>query len=128
MTLKAAERNIPLIFQLLVVPVTDNLASVDNLWKENENAPWLTPARMLWFKKNYLPNRDDWTRWDASPTFAPAELLARAPKAWIGVCEVDILKAEGIEYGEKLRKAGVDVEIVVYPGAPHPIMAMDGGF
>ncbi|KAF5350502.1 hypothetical protein D9756_008499 [Leucocoprinus leucothites] len=125
-TLKAVELKIPLIFQLLIVPVCDNTASADTLWKENENAPWLTPVRMEWFKNNYLPNKEDWTKWDASPTFAPVELLKQTPKAWIGVGEIDILKAEGVEYGEKLRKAGVDVEIVIYPGAPHPIMAMDG--
>ena len=111
-----------------MVPVCDNTASVENLWKDNEKAPWLSPARMEWFKNNYLPNREDWTKWDASPTFAPVELLNKAPKAWLGICEIDILKAEGIEYGQKLQKAGVEVEIKVYPGAPHPILGMDGTF
>lgn len=126
LALKAVERKIPLLFQLLIVPVTDNTASVKDLWAENQHTPWLTPVRMLWFKKNYLPDERDWTKWDASPTFAPVELLRQAPKAWIGVCELDILKNEGIIYGEKLQKEGIEVEIVVYPGAPHPIMAMDG--
>ncbi len=116
LALKAVELKIPLKFQLLIVPVCDNTASVDNLWKENEKAPWLSPMRMEWFKNNYLPNKEDWTKWDASPTFAPVELLKQTPKAWIGVCELDILKAEGMEYGDKLRKAGVEVEIKVYPG------------
>lgn len=111
-----------------MVPVCDNTASVENLWKDNEKAPWLSPARMEWFKNNYLPNQEDWTKWDASPTFAPVELLKKAPKAWLGICELDILKAEGIEYGQKLQKAGVEVEIKVYPGAPHPILGMDGTF
>ncbi|KAJ3555027.1 hypothetical protein NP233_g12303 [Leucocoprinus birnbaumii] len=125
LALKAAELKIPLVFQLLIVPVCDNTASVENLWKENANAPWLTPVRMEWFKNNYLPNKEDWTKWDASPAFAPIELMAKTPKAWIGVGEIDILMAEGIEYGEKLKRAGVEVETVIYPGAPHPIMAMD---
>ncbi|EKM81392.1 hypothetical protein AGABI1DRAFT_72317 [Agaricus bisporus var. burnettii JB137-S8] len=126
LSLKAAERNIPLMSQLLIVPVADNTASVDDLWAENQHTPWLTPARMNWFKNNYLPNKEDWTKWDASPTFAPVELLGQTPKAFIAVCEMDILKNEGIAYGEKLRMAGVEVETVIYPGAPHPIMAMDG--
>lgn len=80
---------------------------------------------MNWFKNNYLPNSEDWTKWDASPIFAPPELIRKLPKAWIGVAELDILKEEGIAYGEKLKKEGVEVEIVVYKRAPHPIMAMD---
>jgi len=128
LTLKAAEANppIPLIFQLLVVPVTDNTATEENLWAENKDTCWLSPARMNWFKDNYLPNKEDWTKWDASPIFAPAELVKKVPKAWIGVAELDILKDEGIAYGEMLKKEGVEVEIKVYKGAPHPIMAMDG--
>ncbi|KAJ7366730.1 alpha/beta hydrolase fold-domain-containing protein [Mycena albidolilacea] len=127
LALKAAEASppIPLIFQLLIVPVTDNTASVDDLWAENQLTPWLSPARMLWFRDNYLPNKEDYTKWDASPIFAPDALLAKVPKAWIAVCECDILRDEGIAFGKKLTAVGVEVEVEVYRGAPHPIMAMD---
>ncbi|KAJ6557359.1 alpha/beta hydrolase fold-domain-containing protein [Mycena vulgaris] len=128
LALKAAEASppIPLVFQLLVVPVTDNTASVETLWAENALTPWLSPARMLWFRDNYLPNKADYTKWDASPYFAPDALLAKVPKAWIAVCEADILRDEGIAYAKKLAAAGVEAEVEVYKGAPHPIMAMDG--
>ena len=121
---------IPLIFQLLVVPVTDNTASLSGKphvsWKENANTAWLPPDRMIWFRKNYLPDQEDWTKWDSSPMFAPHDLFAKAPKTWIGVGERDILRDEAIAFGEKLTKAGVDVETKIYKNAPHPIMAMDG--
>lgn len=58
--------------------------------------------------------------------FAPKELLRKVPKAWIGVAGMDILRDEGIEYGKKLQEEGVEIEIQVYEGGPHPIMAMDG--
>ncbi|CAK5284287.1 unnamed protein product [Mycena citricolor] len=127
LALKAAQRSppIPLLFQLLIVPVTDNTASVDDLWKENALTPWLSPERMIWFRNNYLPNKDDHTKWDASPIFAPDELLAKVPKTWIAVCEADILCAEGIAYGRKLSELGVPTHTEIYKGAPHPIMAMD---
>ena len=64
--------------------------------------------------------------WDASPIFAPEELVKQLPKTWIGVGEVDILKEEGIAYAKKLEGVGVDVELVVYHGAPHTIVAIDG--
>ncbi|KAJ7147544.1 alpha/beta hydrolase fold-domain-containing protein [Mycena crocata] len=128
LALKAAEASppIPLVFQLLVVPVTDNTASVENFWAENQLTPWLSPARMLWFRDNYLPNKEDHTKWDASPYFAPEALLAKVPTTWIAVCEADILRDEGIAYGKKLSALGVQTVVEVYKGAPHPIMAMDG--
>jgi acetyl esterase/lipase len=83
---------------------------------------------MIWFRNNYLPNKEDWTKWDASPIFATSELMCKVPKACIVVTELDILKDEGVEYGEKLRREGVEVKIVEYPGAPHPVMSMDSTF
>ncbi|KAI0778246.1 alpha/beta hydrolase fold-domain-containing protein [Trametes elegans] len=125
-----SEPPIPLTFQLLVVPVTDNTASTTDdrypSWKENANTVALVPAKMIWFRHNYSPNKEDWAKWDNSPIFAPDEAFKKSPPAWIGVAELDILRDEGIAYGEKLKKAGVPVEIKVYKGAPHPIMAMDG--
>lgn len=81
---------------------------------------------MLWFRNNYTPNEKDWTKWDNSPIFAPEESFKKAPPAWIGVAELDILRDEGLAYADKLRNAGVNVEVKIYKGAPHPIMAMDG--
>jgi len=128
LALKNAEKAspVPILFQLLIVPVIDNTASVQDQWEKNQLTPWLTPVRMLWFRKNYLPNEEDWTKWDASPIFAPAKLLATLPKTWIAVAGLDILSEEGIAYGKKLQEHGVDVEIKEYERAPHPIMAMDG--
>lgn len=85
---------------------------------------------MLWFRNNYLPNADQemLKKWDVSPFFAPDDLLRKVPPAWIGVAELDILREEGEKYGERLKENGVPVEIVVYKGAPHPIMAMDGQY
>ncbi|THU97426.1 hypothetical protein K435DRAFT_662798 [Dendrothele bispora CBS 962.96] len=132
--LKAAEPTFtpplpsPLLLQLLIVPVTDNTATdaPGGRWESNKLSPWLSPDRMNWFKSNYLPNKEDWTKWDASPLFAPKELMAKTPNAWIGLAEMDILCDEGMEYGKKLKEVGVkEVETVVYKGGPHPIMAMD---
>lgn len=104
---------IPLIFQLLIVPVTDNTASASGIphasWRENRHAPWLTPARMLWFRRQYLPHEQTRARWDASPLLAQDEMFSKVPKAWIAVAELDILRDEGIAYCNKLLTAGVPV-------------------
>ena len=122
---------IPLVFQLLVVPVTDNTAQVGDArypsWTENAKTVSLVPEKMLWFRRNYVPDEADCAKPDSSPIFAPDASFAAAPPAWIAVAELDILRDEGIAYGEKLKQAGVAVEVKVYKGAPHPIMAMDGG-
>ena len=123
---KTLEKPIPIVYQLLIVPVTDNTASTETRWASNKDTVWLSPDRMNWFKHNYLPNEDDWSKWDASPIFATREMLEGLPPAWIAVAELDILRDEGVAFGEKLRKAGITTEIEVYKGAPHPIMAMDG--
>ena len=120
---------VPLIFQLLVAPITDNTSSTESIypsWSENVKTCGLVPDCMLWFRNLYLPNEADWAKWDSSPMFASDESFRRAPNAWIGVCERDILRDEGVFYGEKLRKFGKKAEVVVYPNAPHAIMVMDG--
>ena len=131
-THKAAELGITLAFQLLVVPVTDNTAKVGDerypSWTENARTVSLVPDKMLWFRNNYSPDPADWTKWDNSPIFAPDESFAKAPPAWIAVAELDILRDEGLAYGDKLKKAGVSSDAKVYKGAPHPIMAMDGAW
>lgn len=117
------------MFQILIVPVVDNTASVADTryasWYENRNTVMLTPERMLWFRRNYLACAEDATRWDSSPVFAPDESFKLVPDAWIAVADLDILRDEGIAYGELLRRAGHQVEVKVYERSPHAIMAMD---
>lgn len=135
LTHKAALHNpsIPIIFQLLIVPVIDNTppdnqTSSDHpypSWYENRYTPSLSPAKMLWFRNFYLPNVADRKEWDASPILAPEQSFRDVPNAWIAVCELDILRDEGIKYAEVLRKYNKEVEVVVYKGSPHPIMAND---
>jgi acetyl esterase/lipase len=108
--------------------VIDNTATAETAWYANRNAPWLTPTRMTWYRNLYLPNQADSKNWAASPNLAPEDLIAKSPPSWIGVSEQDILAAEGIAYGEQLRKAGVSTEVKVYPGSTHSILALDGMF
>jgi acetyl esterase/lipase len=132
LSMKAAELNppIPLKLAQLIVPVTDNTAlHTDDRypsWKENANTVWLNTKRMLWFRNFYVPKEEERTKWDNSPIFAPDELLAKSPKTWIAVMELDILRDEGLVYGERLKKVGVPVSHKLYAKAPHQILAMDG--
>lgn len=118
------------ILQLLVVPVIDNKATPGNGWA-NIYAPWLTPERMLWYRRMYLPNdgivrepaREDW---QISPNLAPPKLLSKLPPTWIAVSEHDLLATEALEYAQQLRQAKVQTDVKIYPGSTHSILALNG--
>ncbi|KAK9897563.1 putative lipase [Cystobasidium minutum MCA 4210] len=116
------------MFQLLVVPVTDNTADVSNnvSYKENENTAALPAVKMLWYRHHYLPNTSDWNNPEASPLYYPEANFSKLPPAYIAVAELDVLRSEGEAYADKLRNAGVPVQLKVYKGMPHPFLAMDG--
>ncbi|KAG5635285.1 hypothetical protein H0H81_011823 [Sphagnurus paluster] len=117
-----------LIMQVLIVPITDNTASVATSWASKEHAPLLTPHAMMSARHNYLPDPETWTNWDASPLFASTEQLKTLPKTWITLAECDILCQEGQQYADKLKDAGVEVQAHVYKGAPHMAPTIDVTF
>lgn len=130
LSLKAAIANppIPIVSQILIVPVIDNTATESTTWATNRNAPWLSPSRMQWYRRMYLPEDGDAFKWDASPNLAPAGLLAKSPKTWIAVAELDILAPEALVYSQQLHQAGVSVEAKIYGGSTHSILALSGVF
>ncbi len=57
------------------------------------------------------------THVDASPLLA--ESFEGLPQAFIQVSGADPLRDEGLAYAEKLKEAGVNVRLEIYPGLPH---------
>lgn len=117
---------IPIVLSILIVPVIDNTATETTIWSSRKKAPWLTPARMTWYRAMYVPNSTDAYNWDASPNFAPRSLLSKSPKTWIAIAEQDLLAPEGLAFADQLRRSGVDVEVTNYVGMTHTILAMNG--
>lgn len=113
--------------QLLIVPVTDNTATVENnaSWKASQYVPALPAEKMLWYRRHYLPDPQTYEWPEASPILYQ-EGWAEQPEALIVVGELDVLKDEGVAYGKKLTDAGVAVELRIMDGMPHPFLAMDG--
>ncbi|KAI8681609.1 Abhydrolase-3 domain-containing protein [Fusarium keratoplasticum] len=112
---------------LLFIPVVDNTATAEDVWKPNaETAPWLTPERLSWYRKLYLPRDEDCKSWDSSPNFASESLLKNLPKTWIAVAEMDILAPEALAFGEQLKGLGVEVDTLVVEGATHSILSLHG--
>lgn len=124
--LLAAELGLPLALQVLVVPVTDNSATLDTSWSAHPHAPGLTPARMTWYRNLYLEGGGSALDWKVSPIFAPSYLMSKLPKSWIAIAGQDMLSIEGLAYAQMLKEAAVDVSICEYEGVPHGMMAMSG--
>ncbi|TVY27061.1 AB hydrolase superfamily protein [Lachnellula hyalina] len=126
---KAARLSNPIVFktQLLIVPVTDNTASptTNATYLSNENTAALPAVKMLWYRRHYLPNESDWVNPEASPLLY-ADHWDVQPKALVLVGELDVLRQEGEDYASKLQNAGVEVDLKVMKGMPHPFLAMDG--
>ena len=86
-----------------------------------EHGPVLDKVLIDWFFHHYIDavDRGDWR-------FAPlksAEVDDVAP-AWVGLAECDPLVDEGILYADKLRAAGVPVELEIYRGVIHGFITM----
>jgi acetyl esterase len=72
--------------------------------------------------EQYLRNEADKTDVRASPLRAPS--LAGQPPALIVTAGFDPLRDEGRAYGDRLRRAGVDVVEREYPGQIHAFVSL----
>lgn len=115
------------VCQMLVVPVIDNTATVENnpSWHELRHTASLTAEKMMWYRKHYLPSEEDWTNIEASPLLFPLQSTYKFPSTLVVVAELDIVRHEGEQYARKLREAGTHVDLHIIPGVPHPFLALD---
>jgi len=104
-------------FQALAIPVLDVRFGSDS-WEELGKDYLLTKAQLEWAVEQYAPgaDRDDPL---LSPARAPREALEGIPPTRIYTGEYDPLKDEGAAFAERLREAGVGVELVEVPGLIH---------
>jgi acetyl esterase len=107
-------------FQALVLPVLDARFESAS-WVELGEDYLLTKPQLEWAVEQYAPgaDRDDPL---LSPVRAPREALEGIPPTRILTGEFDPLKDEGAAFAERLREAGVEVELVEVPGLIHHAM------
>jgi acetyl esterase len=110
-----------LAFQLLVYPVTDGACDTRS-YTENAEGYLLTRDAMLWFWDHYARDAEDKLNAYASPL--RAENVAGLPPALVVTAEYDPLRDEGEAYGERLRAAGVPVQVTRYDGMIHGFFGM----
>ncbi|MCW5652424.1 alpha/beta hydrolase [Hydrogenophaga sp.] len=84
----------------------------------------LDQTLIAWFFGLYLRSPADRDDWRFAPldgvdlSGQPRELDEVAP-AWLGLAECDPLVDEGVMYADRLRHAGVPVDLEIYPGVVH---------
>jgi acetyl esterase/lipase len=109
---RAHDRNdVKLAYQMLAYPMLDDRTGANRdgpkrlMWTETDN-------QLAW--RWYLNGAD---AKDAAP--ARRQDLSGLPPAWIGVGKLDLFYQECLEYGRRLREAGVPVHEEIVPGAFH---------
>ncbi|WNC16499.1 alpha/beta hydrolase [Brevibacillus brevis] len=120
----AKQRSGPAIsFQVLVYPVTQIGCDTES-YRENGEGYFLTKDSMNWFFRHYLNAEEEKTDVRASPLLS--EDLSGLPPALVITAEYDPLRDEGEMYAERLRQAGVPVELTRYDGMIHGFFWMAG--
>ena len=119
--LMARDSGLPLALQLLFYP---GCASHQDTASHRRFAKGfvLDEADIAWFFNHYLrspADREDWR-------FAPLNVshVDDAAPAWFGLAECDPLVDEGLMYADKLRAAGVPVNLEIYRGVTHEFIKM----
>lgn len=79
-------------------------------------------THITYFFNHYINTPADRDDWRFAPLLAP-DVDGVAP-AWIGLAECDPLVDEGLMYADKLRAAGVAVDLEIYRGMVHEFIKM----
>ena len=117
----ARDIGLPVALQMLFYPGMAAHQDTDS-HRRFADGPLLTRALIDYFFAGYLrseADRDDWR-------FAPlnADDVEGVAPAWIGLAECDPVVDEGIAYADKLRAAGVAVDLEIYRGVIHEFVKM----
>jgi acetyl esterase len=119
--LQARDMGIALKLQLLFYPGCS--AHQDTASHETFSHGFvLEAAHIDYFFEQYIPNKQDREDWRFAPLMAD-EVEGVAP-AWLGLAECDPLFDEGLQYTDKLRAAGVAVDLDIYRGVTHGFINM----
>jgi len=119
-SIQARDAGLPLALQLLIYPGTTAHQDTPS-HATHADDPMIDKAQIDWFFGQYIDEsqRDDWR-------FAPllADDVEGVAPAWLGLAECDPLVDEGVLYADKLRAAGVPVDLEIYRGVVHGFVQM----
>jgi acetyl esterase len=119
--LRAREADLTIALQALIYPVTNHAFDTES-YKEFTDPASLNEREMRWFWDHYLSGETTAATQDHSPLRAP-DVAGVAP-ALVITAEADPLRDEAEAYAERLRAAGVAVELHRYAGMIHGFVRM----
>lgn len=114
--LRARDEGIALALQALIYPCIDDRQSEYPSMAENAEGFFLTSTDMEWFWNHFVPEPER-----KNPYAVPARAtdLAGVAPAYVQTAEYDPLRDEGERYAARLASAGVETDVVRYPGVVH---------
>jgi len=113
--------DLPLVFQLLVYPVTDQHRTTRS-HAENGQGYGLTADTMAYFTGHYITDPAQFDDWRASPLLCAD--LSHLPPALVLIAGFDPLRDEGRAYAERLTAAGNQANCVCFDRQIHGFMPM----
>jgi acetyl esterase len=116
----ARDIGLPLRLQLLITPGTTAFADTPS-HKAFAHGYLLEAEAIAWFFDQYIP-REQRTDWRFAPLEADA--LEGVAPACVVLAECDPLVDEGVAYADKLRMAGVSVDLEIYRGVTHDFIKL----
>ena len=124
----ARDAGVPIALQLLFYPGTAAHADTDS-HRRYAKGFVLEDTHIAYFFNHYLPTAADYEDWRFAPLDGKTpdgELvdLAGVAPAWLGLAELDPLVDEGVAYADRLRLAGVPVDLEIYRGVVHVFIKM----
>lgn len=119
--LMARDAGVPLALQALIYPSVQTRAATAS-FKAFARDTLLSAELMKWFDQHAMAPEPLAHAWHREPLHAD-DHRGLAP-AWIGLAECDALTDEGHQYAQKLRDAGVAVELREWPGVIHDFINM----
>jgi len=117
----ARDAGLPLALQLLIYPGCAAHQDTPSHQKFAQGFV-LEEAHITWFFNLYVRSPADRDDWRFAPLNTP-DVDEVAP-AWVGLAECDPLVDDGIAYADKLRAAGVAVQLEIYRGVTHEFVKM----
>ncbi|WP_051236706.1 alpha/beta hydrolase [Ottowia thiooxydans] len=111
---RATIGRVDVALQAYFYPVTDCDLERHSYKNYSEGMPLLS-SDMRWFFEHYAPP----TLWSDPRISVLRGVVAGTPPTWIATAEYDVLRDEGEAYAERLRVAGIRVELHRVQGLTH---------
>lgn len=119
--LQARDAGLPLQLQLLFYPGCAAHEDTPS-HKTFGHGFVLEASHITYFFNHYIRTAADREDWRFAPLNAPE--VEGVAAAWFGLAECDPLVDEGLLYADKLRAAGVAVDLEIYRGVTHEFIKM----